>query len=360
MKNMQKFVKNISLFSLTVLIFSSASAGGLLLNTDFSRCTPSDLKSHLSRLKKRDSASGKTSKFDLNDESIGGETILLNAAKKTKYAEIIKILVSEKASVTVKDSNGMNALMIAARYNPEPAVTKELINSKVNISEKTPEGMTALMFAAKYNPKAQIIEYLLDAGADRKEKNNEGQTALDIAKIAGNAAAIEELTKISLLKLNFMTCNVKDIRERLSDGADVNEKNSTGATALMLAARDNRNPSVVRALLKAGADIFAKDSEGKNALDYARIKNNAKVEKVLIKEGVPEPPKEEPKEEPKKQDTSNDQEKQPEVKKEEPKKEEAPKTDNPEQNTENPAPPATETPPQEKKDISEEEKDDLI
>lgn len=345
-----RIFKCISIFSLLAFSFQ-LSAGGLLANTDFSRCTPSELKNHLYQLKKRESASGKKDKFDLNEINIGGTTILLNAAKKTKYAEIIKILVSEKADINAKDSNGLNALMVAARYNLEPAVTKELINSKLNIAEKTADGMTALMIAAKYNPKAQVIEYLLEAGADRTEKNNEGQTALDIAKAAGNSAAIEELTKNSLLKLNFMTCAVKDIRERLNDGADVNEKDpGNGATALMLAARDNRNPSVARALLKAGADIFAKDFEGKSALDYARIKNNAKVEKLLMKEGVPETPKEESK----KQETSDDQAKQPEVKKEEPKKEEAPKTEAPEQNTENPAPAP------EKKEVSEEEKDDLI
>ena len=353
------FVKNISAFLLTTFIFtSSAWAGGLLANTDFSRCTPAELKNHISRLKSRDTNSAKKEKFDLNDENIVGKTILLNAAKKTKYAEIIKILVSEKANVNVKDPNGMNALMIAARYNPEPSVTKELIKSKVNISEKTDEGMTALMFAAKYNPKALIIEYLIEAEADPKEKNNDGLTALDLAKIAGNTAAIEELTKDSLLKLNFMTCSVADIRARIKSGADVNEKDKNGATPLMLLSRENRNPSVIKVVLKSGADIMAKDSAGKNAIDYARERNNIKIEKLLVKEGVPEPPKPESEKPPVKEEETvkKEDEKKAEEKKEEEKKAEP--SENPEQQPENVTPP--EPPKKDSTEISEDEKDNLI
>ena len=53
-------------------------------------------------------------------------------------------------------------------------------------------------------------------------------------------------------------------------GANVNARNSKGMTALMLAAMNNSNPEVVKALINAGADIFAKDNEGKTALNYAK------------------------------------------------------------------------------------------
>jgi len=316
-------ISKLIISSLLSFIFTSTIlAGGNLASINFATCTPTQLKNHLARLKSSSSESKRKDKLDLNKEALGDRMLFLSAAQKTPYPEIIKMLVKEKASVNVKDDDGMNAVMLAARYNPEPAVMKEIIKAKVSVSEKNNDGMTAIMLAAKYSPKAEIIEELIEAGADPKEKNSEGMDSFEIAKSAKNWVAYEELTKNNLLKLDFMTCSVADIRSRVKGGADVNEKNKYGVTALMLAARDNRNPAVVKALLKLGADIFAKDINGKNALDYSRVKNNTKAEKELIKAGVPELNKPEEKkpaaEEEKEEDTKKDAEKPKEEKKEEP------------------------------------------
>ena len=51
----------------------------------------------------------------------------------------------------------------------------------------------------------------------------------------------------------------------VANGADVNQKNVRGATALMAAAIDGI-PSVVRYLLEQGADVNASDKDGTTAL----------------------------------------------------------------------------------------------
>ena len=49
---------------------------------------------------------------------------------------------------------------------------------------------------------------------------------------------------------------------------------------MMIAARNNKNPEVIEALLKAGVDAKAKDEDGKTALDYA--KDNKKIYKTKV------------------------------------------------------------------------------
>ena len=46
----------------------------------------------------------------------------------------------------------------------------------------------------------------------------------------------------------------------IQDGANVNAKNDTGTTPLMIAAGNNPNPEVLKILLDADADLNAKDA----------------------------------------------------------------------------------------------------
>ena len=103
----------------------------------------------------------------------------------------------------------------------------------------------------------------------------------------------------------------QDVQAAISNGADVNARDTAGMTALMDAAGANKNPEVITILLKAGADIKArglhfsqtplmsaaynnpnpvviatllkagadakaKDNEGKTAFDYAQTNEKLK------------------------------------------------------------------------------------
>lgn len=61
------------------------------------------------------------------------------------------------------------------------------------------------------------------------------------------------------------------VRRLVTDNFAVNPRNADGETPLMLAARDNPDPEVVRTLLQLGADAQARNLHGQQALHYALI-----------------------------------------------------------------------------------------
>ena len=87
-------------------------------------------------------------------------------------------------------------------------------------------------------------------------------------------------------KVDWETASVGELKFLILLGADVNARNTTGATPLMLAAARNRDPDVIKALINAGADVNAKDNAGRTPLIWARKynKNGAVIE--VLKEAT--------------------------------------------------------------------------
>ena len=73
--------------------------------------------------------------------------------------------------------------------------------------------------------------------------------------------------------------NPQVIKILIKAGSDIEARTSSGYTALMAAANiDPPNIEAVKVLLNAGADVMAKDSKGNTALDHAR---NDSVKELL-------------------------------------------------------------------------------
>ena len=73
-----------------------------------------------------------------------------------------------------------------------------------------------------------------------------------------------------------------NIKFTAKDGQDIKLENATPLMWFI----SNDNTEIAQLLIEAGADIRAEDKSGKTALDYAKEKNNTKIEQMLIKKGA--------------------------------------------------------------------------
>ncbi|MDD5698452.1 MAG: ankyrin repeat domain-containing protein [Victivallaceae bacterium] len=258
-------------------------------------------------IKSRDASTGGGDRAKVNAKmkEVKGRTSLMDAVIKGEKSQSIKKLIQSGADVNAKDSNGWTALIYAVLVGAAPETIKELLDSGADVNAKSINGMTALMFMTRSilrETEIKTLNLLLKAGADINAKDNRGYTALVHAATSpsGRIKILKELLK------NGADVNIKGkqgrtvlfhalvqqlvtpdrkltvIKELLKSGADINVRDQKlGETPLMLAAGENRNPEIIKLLLKFGGNAKIKDKEGMTALDHARKNENLKDPDVI-------------------------------------------------------------------------------
>lgn len=127
-------------------------------------------------------------------------------------------------------------------------------------------GRAALGVAA-YAGHANVVHTLIAAGADVNQVDEGGFTALFIAIFRGETAIALELLRV--------------------EGIDVETRALIGRTPLILAAGLGLIGVVAR-LIQVGADVAARDDVGRSALNWARALNKDAVVTLLKEYGAPE------------------------------------------------------------------------
>jgi uncharacterized protein len=210
---------------------------------------------------------------------------LVEAAAAGKTQKVIQILnsgVNINATFARDDSelSGKTAL-IAAAARGQSDLVRELIKRGATVDLKHYSGETALMFAADSGDKS-TIEALLSAGADVNVMvvsphageftplsitiNTNHPQRFEIAKLLLAAKAeVNPKGRFVISPLMHALEDLGMVQLLIAHGADVNQKNFRGATALMGAAV-GRDPAVVKYLIEKGADVKARDKDGNTAL----------------------------------------------------------------------------------------------
>lgn len=121
------------------------------------------------------------------------------------------------------------------------------------------KGFTPIVLAT-YNNQPEVVDFLLEKGAKIDSEDGENSALMGVA--------FKGYTEIA--------------RKLIETGANVNQRNANGATALTFAATFG-HIDIAKMLLKKGADIYVPDSRGKTPLDHARMQENWEMYDLLEK-----------------------------------------------------------------------------
>eukprot|EP00752_Nemacystus_decipiens_P002746 g2564.t1 len=177
---------------------------------------------------------------------------------------------------TVRRRSADDMLLVEVGNNNPRGVERYLAEgASINGSAHSGEIHPPIVYAAAVGS-ARMIKFLAEKGADvdvgvwRKADVPKDSRAIHMAVSTGSRGALDALR--ALVKV----------------GANVNTKDATGCTALMMACCVPKDTSqcvsMARELLAAGADVNLRDSDGRVALHYAAYGGRVELVDMLLSE----------------------------------------------------------------------------
>lgn len=208
----------------------------------------------------------------------------------------LSLIVGSGIASAAAVETGDSRLVDAARKQDAKAV-RALVSQKAGVNARSSDGSTALLWTAHWDDVASA-ELLLSAGADANAANDFRTTPLSEACTNGSAPLVRLLLKsganpntaIATGEAPLMTCAKTGTADAISllieFGASVNAKEpAQNQTSLMWAAAE-KHPDAVRALIAAHADLNAHSKQGFTALHFAARVGDVESIKLLLAAGV--------------------------------------------------------------------------
>jgi ankyrin repeat domain-containing protein 50 len=186
---------------------------------------------------------------------------LLLAAEEGRD-DMVRLLLTKEADLTVKNRYGDTALHLAA-YKGHIETAKIVIESGLDVNIINTNGQTALHRAA-FQRQEKTALLLLESGADPDVKDFSGQTALHKATFS----SCKEIVTLLLPRL-----------------VDIDGKDHIGQTCLHLSAA-NGDEDITSRLFANRAGVHTKDSNGWTALHWAVIKGREKIAHLILQKGA--------------------------------------------------------------------------
>lgn len=270
-------------------------------------CGSGDLPTAARLGKEQDTRCWLTAGADANAPDAEGRTPLMWYARRGREG-MVQQLLQTGAQPDITDADGKTALMHAAR-NGYTEAAQVLLDHRADPNLADAEGNTALMLAAAHG-KSGVLSALINSGAHINARNKAGDTALDLARKGTNPTIEHMLRRVGATGApvasaappkpdpsaaakckGHFTVAARDgddarVRCWLDAGADPNERDQHGATALMNAAAGGHT-SAARLLMERGADPnIATRRDGATALMMAAYRGHADMVRLLLAKGA--------------------------------------------------------------------------
>ncbi|XP_059488524.1 uncharacterized protein LOC132204199 isoform X2 [Neocloeon triangulifer] len=194
-------------------------------------------------------------------KDLSGRESALHSAVLLGDMELCKLFVSSGVDVNAKDARGDNALFKACDHHaPNTEIIKFLVDSGTDLNHKSSvRGETVLHRAAKFSDSLEVLKLLTENMQEIFTTDDFGNNALMYALDGNREENIEYL-----LGRNF----------------DLRWSNASGKTALHIAA-EKCLLKFLEKLIDLGADVEAKDSDGASVMHWATHNNDVSVAKFL-------------------------------------------------------------------------------
>jgi len=225
------------------------------------------------------------------------------------YEEVVEALLSKGADPNVKDKRGLSVIWstrASSDYASNPFfnnrttdvqrriynILEMLFSKGAYVDARDNDGSTMLMEAATSCDK-KMVEFLISKGADVNVRYLNKRTLLETLETRSGCPQVKEIliSKSGELKAGsfgrvFYDCDIEVAKTLLPKIKDINERNSQGYTPLFLVMYSNepckKKIDMASLLLSYGADINAKDNSGMTVLMVAIIQQRLRPDKCII------------------------------------------------------------------------------
>jgi ankyrin repeat protein len=195
------------------------------------------------------------------------ERTAIHLAAWNGHVHLVQALLSSHSSTVIQDQYGDAPLMLAA-LNGHYDVLKVLIEANCDVNVKNYDADTALHYAAKKGF-LNCCELLIDAGAEVDTENQWDYTPLVFAITENREDVVELLLEMgadvnqkcmpkrgrSSLHHAVQRGNLQIVQLLLQYNCDVDIRDSSGNTPLIIAIVQNHDIEIVKLLLKANCDV---------------------------------------------------------------------------------------------------------
>lgn len=208
--------------------------------------------------------------ININWQNYESKCTPLLIASANGHDEIVEILISNNAEVTIKDEREATALHHAAQSGHLNIIEK-LLKAGCDINACDKNKWTPLMNAC-YWANEDAVLVLLKAGASSELQNIDGRTAL------------HEICRSPAINKEDVLARIAKRLIQAGCDANVSSSSQEDLSALMYAAYHN-HVSVANVLIEHNCNIDSTDYRGWSALHWSADRDHIDIVKLLIERG---------------------------------------------------------------------------